>query len=221
MNKLRPLLLIGVVFFVMFAGTTKVSAQHLTADTIQQVESNVKIRSPHKATMYSVILPGLGQAYNKKYWKIPILYAGIGATIYAINWNTKNFKKYKSGYLDYSNYYDYKYQSEDLETPIEEPTSKSYESLYTDGYDFENSSSSFDTWFKTQLQNKKDSFKHDRDLSYIILAAVYVLNIVDAAIDAHFTNFNVNEDLSIRVEPAVSYSAFSGNSLGFRCQITF
>lgn len=205
----------------MFAGTTKVSAQHLTADTIQQVESNVKIHSPHKATMYSVILPGLGQAYNKKYWKIPILYAGIGATIYAINWNTKNFKKYKSGYLDYSNYYDYKYQSEDLETPIEEPTSKSYESLYTDGYDFENSSSSFDTWFKTQLQNKKDSYKHDRDLSYIILAAVYVLNIVDAAIDAHFTNFNVNEDLSIRVEPAVSYSAFSGNSLGFRCQITF
>ncbi|MGQ1908731.1 DUF5683 domain-containing protein [Marinifilum sp. RC60d5] len=221
MNKLRPLLFIGVVLFLMFTGNYNVLAQSITGDTIQQVESNVKVHSPHKATMYSVILPGLGQAYNKKYWKIPILYAGIGATIYAINWNTKNFKKYKSGYLDYSNYYDYKYQSEDLETPIEEPTSKSYEGLYTEGYDFENSSSSFDSWFKTQLQNKKDSYKHDRDLSYIILAGVYVLNIVDAAIDAHFTNFSVNDDLSIRVEPAVSYSAFSGNSLGFRCQITF
>ena len=88
-------------------------------------------------------------------------------------------------------------------------------------FDFENSSSSFDSWFKTQLKNKKDSYKQDRDLSYIILAGVYVLNIIDAAIDAHFTNFNVNDNLTIRVEPAVSYSALSGNSLGFRCQITF
>ncbi|MPQ45676.1 hypothetical protein GCQ56_01535 [Marinifilum sp. N1E240] len=222
MNNLRPLLITGVVFLAMlFTSILKVEAQQFTADTVQVVESNVKIHSPHKATMYSVILPGLGQAYNKKYWKIPILYAGIGATIYAINWNTKNFKRYKNGFKDFSNYYDFKYQDPDLETPIDEPSTKRYEDLYTDGFDFENSSSSFDSWFKTQLKNKKDSYKQDRDLSYIILAGVYVLNIIDAAIDAHFTNFNVNDNLTIRVEPAVSYSALSGNSLGFRCQITF
>ena len=220
MNNLRPLLITGVVFIAMlFTNILKVEAQQFTADTVQVIESNVKIHSPHKATMYSVILPGLGQAYNKKYWKIPILYAGIGATIYAINWNTDNYKKYKAGFKDFSNYYDFKYQDPDLETPIDEPAGKSYLDLTTVDVDAQNKS--YHNWFKTQLKNKKDSYKQDRDLSYIILAGVYVLNIVDAAIDAHFTNFNVNDNLTIRVEPAVSYSALSGNSLGFRCQITF
>jgi len=219
LNKLRPLFIIGLMSVILFCFNTKtLFAQHFTADTIN-VESTVKVHSPHKATMYSLILPGLGQIYNRKYWKVPILYAGIGATIYAIGWNTKNFKKYKDGFRDFSQYYNFKYQSEDLEVPIPEPTSKSYEDLYRT--DFSSSTLSFDNWFKTQLQNKKDSFKHDRDFSYIILAAVYVLNIVDAAVDAHFTDFNVNGDLTINVEPAVSYSAFSGNSVGFQCRITF
>ncbi|WP_321299885.1 DUF5683 domain-containing protein [Marinifilum fragile] len=221
MNNLRPLLItVAVLLFIILAGNTQTQAQKFTADTVQ-VESSVKIHSPHKATMYSVMLPGLGQAYNKKYWKIPILYAGIGATIYAINWNTKNFKKYKNGFQDFSLYVDWKNLPEAEKAVTDEPTGKSYEELYTKGFDFENSQASFDKWFKTQLQNKKDSFKHDRDLSYIILAGVYVLNIIDAAVDAHLMNFNVNEELTLRVEPAVSYSAFTGNTLGFRCQITF
>jgi hypothetical protein len=221
LNNLRPLFIsVAVLLVFIFAGNTHVQAQKFTADTVQ-VESSVKIHSPHKATMYSVMLPGLGQAYNKKYWKIPILYAGIGATIYAISWNTKNFNKYKDGYRDFSLYMDYKNLPEEEKLNTTEPTGKSYEGLYTDGFDFENSSASFDNWFKTQLQNNKDSYKHDRDLSYIILAGVYVLNIIDAAVDAHLMNFNVNEELTFRVEPAVSYSAFTGNTLGFRCQITF
>lgn len=210
----------AVLLVFLFAANLQVKAQRITADTVQ-VESSVKVHSPHKATMYSVMLPGLGQAYNKKYWKIPILYAGIGATIYAINWNTKNFKKYKNGFRDFSLHLDYKNLSDEEKLTVEEPKGKSYEGLYIDGFDFGNTQASFDNWFKNQLQNKKDSFKHDRDLSYIILAGVYVLNIIDAAVDAHLSNFNVNEDLTIRVEPAVSYSAFTGNTLGFRCQITF
>jgi len=213
---LCPVFFVGLLSLILLTGTQNAVSQQFDADTVL-VESNVKVHSPHKATMYSVMLPGLGQAYNKKYWKIPILYAGIGATIYAINWNTKNFKKYKSGFKDFSLFYDWKYRDE--ESTIEEPDSKSYEELIN--LDFETTSQSTDNWFKTQLQNKKDSYKHDRDLSYIILVGVYVLNIVDAAIDAHFTNFNINDDLTIKVEPAVNYSAFSGNSLGFRCQITF
>ncbi|PKQ69233.1 hypothetical protein BZG01_01440 [Labilibaculum manganireducens] len=195
-----------------------ISQQLVEADTVA-VESIVKVHSPHKATMYSVIFPGLGQAYNKKYWKIPILYAGIGVTVYAINWNTKNYKKYKSGFKDFSEFYDWKALSEEEKLVTEKPTADSYQKILEN--DWEETDSRTDTWFKTTLQNGKDSYKHDRDLSYIILVGVYVLNIVDAAVDAHFTNFNVNNDLTIKVEPAVSYSAFSGNSLGFRCQITF
>ena len=214
---MRLVIILGLISLFFFGGTKNAVAQRLEADTVSVV-SNVKVRSAHKASMYSVMFPGLGQAYNKKYWKIPILYAGIGVTIYAINWNTKNYKKYKSAFKDLSLYTDWKYRSE--ESTLEEPTSKSFENLYKT-VDFENSTVAEDNHYKTVFQNGKDSYKHDRDLTYIILVGVYVLNIVDAAVDAHFTNFNVNDDLTIRVEPAVSYSAFSGNSLGFRCQITF
>lgn len=219
MNNLRLIFFLGLIFLLLFGSSNNAISQQLVeADTVA-VESIVKVHSPHKATMYSVMFPGLGQAYNKKYWKIPILYAGIGATIYAINWNSKNYKKYKSGFRDFSQFYDYKYQDEGLETPIVEPSSKSYEDLID--RDFSDTDQSFDNWFQTQLQNKKDSFKHDRDLSYIILLGVYVLNIVDAAVDAHFTNFSVDDNLTINVQPAVNYSAFTGNSVGFKCQITF
>ncbi|WP_372752592.1 DUF5683 domain-containing protein [Labilibaculum sp.] len=216
MNYSRLIIFLGLISFILLGVTKNANSQSLEADTVSVV-SDVIVRSPHKATMYSVMFPGLGQAYNKKYWKIPILYAGIGVTIYAISWNTKNFKLYKNAYADFSAFYDYKYQDDDED--IEEPTEKSYEDLLDT--DFSETSSSYDSWFKTTLLNKKDSYKQDRDLSYIILAGIYVLNIVDAAIDAHFTNFNVNNDLTIKVEPAINYSAFSGNSLGLRCQITF
>jgi len=218
LNNFRLVIFLGLIFLILLGENKNAVSQQIVADTVS-VESSVKVRSPHKASMYSVMFPGLGQAYNKKYWKIPILYVGIGATLYAINWNTKNYKKYKNGFRDFSEFYDWKYQDPDLETPIAEPSSRSYNDLVT--YDIEAKDKTYHNGFKTLLQNKKDSFKHDRDLSYIILVGVYVLNIVDAAIDAHFTNFNVNDDLTIKVEPAVSYSAFSGNSLGFRCQITF
>ncbi len=220
MNNLRLIFFLGLIFLLLFGSSNNAISQQLVeADTVA-VESIVKVHSPHKATMYSVMFPGLGQAYNKKYWKIPILYAGIGATIYAINWNSKNYKKYKSAFSDFSNFYDYKYQDEGLETPIVEPTSKSYEEIY-ENVDFDETTQTYDNNYKNFFQNSKDSYKHDRDLSYIILLGVYVLNIVDAAVDAHFTNFSVDDNLTINVQPAVSYSAFTGNSVGFKCQITF
>lgn len=220
MNKLRLVFFLGLTCFVLLGTNNTAHSQLVEADTIAVIESPVKIHSPHKATMYSVMLPGLGQAYNKKYWKIPILYAGIGATIYAINWNTKNYNKYKDGFRDLSQFIDWKHQDPNVTPPIyEEPASRSYNDIFT--FDIEEESRNRQDGYLTVLKNKKDSFKHDRDLSYIILVGVYVLNIVDAAVDAHFTNFSVDDNLTIKVEPAVSYSAFTGNSIGFKCQITF
>lgn len=205
-----------VVCFVVLISGQKVQAQEIESDSIY-TPVKVKEHSPHKATVYSALLPGLGQIYNKKYWKLPILYAGIGATLYAIVWNTDQYNIYKDAYVDFSNFQDYKYQTEGGDIP--EPTSKRYEELVTT--DFSTTDASYDAWFKTKLQNGKDSYKHDRDLSYIILLGVYVLNIIDATVDAHFTNFSINDDLTMTVQPKMNYSPMSGNTLGLSCRINF
>ena len=201
------------VFFILLGLSYLTQAQE--NKIVPSQESVVKIRSPHKATMYSALLPGLGQIYNKKYWKLPILYAGIGVTVYAINWNNKQFNTHKSAFKDFTVFKDWKYQNPELP----KPTNDSYKEILN--VDFEETSSYFDDWFQTQLKNRKDSYKHDRDLSYIILAGIYVLNIIDAAVDAHFFNFNVSEDLSVRMEPVVNYTAYSNNTIGLKCNINF
>jgi len=204
------------VCFVVLISGQKVQGQKIESDSIYS-PVKVKEHSPHKATIYSALLPGLGQIYNKKYWKLPILYAGIGVTLYAIGWNTDQYNLYKDAYVDFVNFQEFKYQSEGGTIP--EPTSKRYEELLST--DFSSTDASYDDWFKTKLQNGKDSYKHDRDLSYIILFGVYVLNIIDATVDAHFTNFNINDDLSMSVQPKMNYSPVSGSTLGLSCRINF
>jgi hypothetical protein len=207
---------VAVCFVVLISGQN-VHAQKIKSDSISS-PIVVKEHSPHKATLYSALLPGLGQIYNKKYWKLPILYAGIGATLYAIGWNTGQYNDFKDAYVDFSLFLDYKNQAEDAGIP--EPTSKRYEEIYPD-VDFSNTPSRDDDWYKTRFQNGKDKYKHDRDLSYIILFGVYVLNIIDATVDAHLTNFNINDDLSMTVQPNMNYSPVSGSTLGLSCRINF
>lgn len=206
-----------VVCFVVLISGQKVQGQKIESDSIYS-PVKVKEHSPHKATIYSALLPGLGQIYNKKYWKLPILYAGIGATLYAIGWNTDQYDRYKNAYVDFSNYLDYKNQPEGGE--LTEPSSKRYEEFAPD-YDFSTIDPGVDDWYKTKFKNGKDSYKHDRDLSYIILLGVYVLNIIDATVDAHFTNFNINDDLSMTVQPKMNFSPVSGGTLGLSCRINF
>ncbi len=221
MNKLKKILSLGILLIVIvLLVPTKGMTQVLTADTIsspQKIKS-VVVRSPKKATLYALI-PGLGQIYNRKYWKLPLLYGGLGATLYGLNWNIKNYNKYKNAYLDYSLFYEWKNRPEG--STLKKPKGERYKKVYSKDFKYEKSSDSFDKWFKMQLQNRKDSFKHDRDLCYIVLGAIYILNIVDASIDAHLSGFNVNDDLSINVLPSMSYSSLSGNTVGFTCQITF
>ena len=191
------------------------------AKPLPPVESVVKVKghSPHKATVYSMILPGLGQIYNKKIWKVPILYAGIGATVYAISWNGKQRTKYQNAFSDFTSFSQWKYQDPDADPQLPKPTLNRYEKILK--LDFENTDKRYDDWFLTQLKNRKDYFKRNRDLSYIILAGIYVLNIIDATVDAHFFDFSVNDDLSVKVEPASNYTARAGNVLGVKCSINF
>lgn len=125
--------------------------------------------SAHKASVYSAILPGAGQVYNKKYWKVPIIYAGIGSSIYFAVDNQNKWSQYRDAYNERKN-----------------GETDPYAEVYTD----------------SQLITIMDYYERNRDLSYILAAAVYLLNIVDASVDAHLFDFEVNENLSLQIRPS-------------------
>jgi hypothetical protein len=130
--------------------------------------------SPKKATLLSVFLPGAGQAYNKKYWKMPIVYAAGGTSVYGIIFYTKQYNNFKSAY------------SERLATG--------------------NNVASYYNQFQTPtLKSFRDYYRYYRDLSYIGLGAVYILQIIDATVDAHFFDFKITDDLSLNVQPTYQF----------------
>ena len=151
--------------------------------------------SPHKATIYSAVLPGLGQAYNRKYWKIPIIYLAGYALItgFGGDWG---WIYLNDGY----NHFNEKYQEE-----FYDPNGDK------DDADF----------YKKQTS----SFRQDRDMITIVLAILYVANIVDAMADAHFYNFDISDDLSLNVSPHVDtpnpYLAYNDYSLGLKLRLNF
>ncbi|MGL4807094.1 MAG: DUF5683 domain-containing protein [Bacteroidales bacterium] len=142
------------------------------------------VPDPTKAVWYSALFPGLGQVYNRKYWKLPIVYGGFAATFYALNWNTQYLKDYSQAYLDFMD---------------NDPNTKSYEDIIPPS--MINSSN------KSQIQNilkrQKDMFRRNRDLSIISMLGVYLLSVVDAYVDAQLFDFDITPDLSMRVEPTV------------------
>ena len=147
-----------------------------TAERSEIDTTSVNVHSAHKATLYSMILPGLGQAYNKKYWKIPLIYAGFGVFYYLIDYNNTEYQLWRNAY------YHTLLDPDGLEEPVNE-----YEELYGDNPDF--------------LRDRKNDARRYRDLNYILAGVWYLLNIVDAAVDAHLFTWNMDENLSLRVEP--------------------
>jgi hypothetical protein len=141
--------------------------------------------SARKATLYSMVLPGLGQAYNKKYWKIPIIYGGFTVFYFLIQYNDTEYQLFKEAYY-------HKLTNEDgNEDPVNE-----YEAKYDE----------------QTLLNAKNDYRRNRDLNYILSGVWYVLNIIDAAVDAHLFSWEVDSDLSLRVEP----DFYTPNMLGQR-----
>lgn len=165
--------------------------------------------SPHKATIYAMVCPGLGQIYNKQYWKLPILYGGIGLAIYGVTWNNKAYIKYRDAYYDLSNYID----SLSVDPSYPYPEDPAWEKIKIRGTDwqtlFEQRPSSM-TRYQSIMYNKRRSFKRNRDLCYLALAGVYVLNILDACVFAHFYEFSINEDLTLKWQPNVSFNQKTG-----------
>ncbi len=198
------LLFILTLLFVGFSA----NAQNLTVDSTKIVEVNEQmeeaVHSPKKASMYSAILPGMGQAYNKKYWKIPVIYAGFGAFGYFIHWNNGNYKTMKQAYSDFTDGDD---------------STNSYLDLPGVEY-FDLTTEPDITNFKTALIKRQDYYRRNRDLLVISTVLFYGLNIIDASVDAHFFDFDISEDLSLNWQPTMSY--FNKQTVyGLNCSFTF
>lgn len=177
----------------LFAAGLSLHAQVIDATPIIASEKNTKteeVHSPKKAVMYSAILPGLGQAYNKKYWKIPIVYAGLGTVGYFIVWNNNNYKLIKTAYIDLSEY----------SNP--DHTGTAYLKLKgIEYYDLDNPGHI--EILKTALIKYQSYYRRNRDLLIISMFGVYALNIIDASVDAHLFNFDISDNLSMNWQPSM------------------
>ena len=178
-------------------GDTLATSPLQHSDTLQARADNLsvgkkilpeaEVHSPRKASLYSALLPGLGQAYNRKYWKIPIIYGGFAAFGYFIGWNHKNYKTARQAYSD-------------LTDTI--PGTDSYMKLKQIIYYDLNKPADVAS-LKQGLTSSQDYYRRNRDLLIIVTAAFYGLNIIDASVDAHFFNFDISDDLTFNWEPVI------------------
>ncbi|MDL2331222.1 DUF5683 domain-containing protein [Odoribacter sp. OttesenSCG-928-A06] len=218
MNKL---LLIVTLLFV-FAEVRAVDLQKDTVMTDIPVNETLpspslkvaKPHSPHKATIMAMLLPSSGQIYNRQWWKLPILYGGIGATIYGLEWNSRYHNKYRRAFIDYSLYLKEKSENPDLAYPED----ASWDELYIRGGVDKFTPNQQDR-FKRLLENKKIKYKRDRDLLIIVMAGIYALQIIDACVFAHFYDFEIDEDLSFNLYP--TFTPMNGGTIGLSLTINF
>lgn len=214
---------IGVlsVFGVEAAGINRDTLDpKITGDTLKMMESIIKKpHSPHRATIMAMVLPGSGQIYNGQWWKVPILYGGIAADLYGIIWNQKRFKEYQSAYVEWVNHLDKLSKNPDTPYPDRPAWDKIPKSFDVNEYIIGNAQR--EKWFSDILSNRKASFKRNRDLCYIVMAAIYAINIIDAAVYAHFYDFEIDDNLSLHWQPSAGYSPIGGGSLGLTLTLNF
>lgn len=173
------------IFIIIWGFSTQIvfaqEIKKLDTKVKDSVVSKINPLAPSKAAFYSAILPGLGQAYNKKYWKIPILYTGLGISIYSYTWNQKKYHEFRDEYkrrLD---------GTADPNHPIYGGRNVDY------------------------LVRGQKFHQRNRDLSMLMTVGIYILNIVDANVDAHLLQFNVNDDLSIKPDLNQNYFDYKHN----------
>lgn len=170
------------------------------------VNQRVWMPNPTKATWLALVIPGAGQIYNRKYWKLPIFYGGFAGCAYALTWNGKMYKDYSTAYRDAAN---------------GNWDSSSIQDLLPSGYLNRVST----TQLTEVLRRRKDSYRRYRDLSIFAFIGVYLLSVIDAYVDAELSNFDISPDLSMRVQPAVldnqTYTSSNGKAVGLQCSFRF
>lgn len=162
--------------------------------------------NPTTATWLALVIPGGGQIYNRKYWKLPIVYGGFVGCMYAYNWNGQMYKDYRQAYLDIMD---------------SDPNTNSYKDFFRPGYDFEANKE----YLKSVFKKRKDRYRRWRDLSIFATIGVYALSVIDAYVDAQLATFDINDDVNLSVEPQVisgkEHYSRDTNYYGLNFHITF
>ena len=191
---------LGLLLILLTLAWQGIKAQDtliLTQDDPVQTASIKNSHSPKKATLLALI-PGAGQAYNHKYWKMPIVYAGFGVTTYFAITNGQDYRLYRDAY-------DYKMgiKTNVSQHAIDESAKYTEDNLIT----------------------LRDYYRSNMELSWIVTAAWYILQIIDANVDAHFFYYDVGDDLTLHVEPQFNtvneFNLGYGNNIGLTLKLNF
>lgn len=199
---------------------------HLTADSAAMAQLNAQsdsilavnakelekqrrakfVPDPKRALWLALVLPGAGQIYNRKYWKLPIIYGGFIGCTYALLWNQQMYRDYSQAYLDIMD---------------DDPNTKSYMDMLPPRYDI----TGREEQFKNVFKKKKDYYRRYRDLSAFCFIGVYLISVIDAYVDAQLSVFDISPDLSMRLQPAVintsSPTTQTRSSYGIGCSLNF
>lgn len=167
--------------------------------------------NPTRAVLYSAIFPGLGQIYNKKYWKLPIVYGGFIGLTYAVSWNGRYYNDYSAAYKAVMS-----------DNPTSDENIEKWGSFIGYGKDPKAMTTEEIQRLQGPFKRKKDFYRRNRDLSIIGMVALYAVCMIDAYVDAQLFDFDISPDLSLKVEPTMlDATTFSRQSFGVQCSIKF
>ena len=163
---------------------------------------------PKRALWLALVIPGGGQIYNRKYWKLPIVYGGFLGCIYAMSWNNRMYMDYSQAFLDLED---------------DDPTTASYMNFKHIGRQINDGNK--DRW-KELFKKRRDKYRRWRDLSFFVMLGIYAVSVIDAYVDAELSQFDISKDLSLKLSPAVigngqSKNPFYASALGVNCSINF
>ena len=196
------------------------SAKVLTEDTtsvvINKKRAKEKVKrdwntwkpDPQRALWLALVIPGAGQIYNRKYWKLPIIYGGFMGCIYALSWNNMMYKDYSQAYLDIMD---------------NDPNTASYNKFLHLGRTITKDN---EARYKQLFKSRKDKYRRWRDMSFFVMLGVYAISVIDAYVDAELSVFDISKDLSLKVEPTIIPNRMGGNplqaqSIGVNCSLNF
>jgi len=173
--------------------------------TIEEINLNASEWEPEPriAVWCSLLFPGGGQIYNRKYWKLPIVYGGYVGCIYALTWNQATYMDYQSAYVDIMD---------------DDPNTKSYEDFLPPNYEID---TSMEDWLKSVFKQRKNKYRRYRDLSIFAFAGMYIVAAIDAYCDAELSHFDISPDLAFKIEPNIMIDHRGAPSAGFSLALNF